>query len=356
MMIYKWMQLTALTAALALPLGAVATEFADVLDTPAVASELAAHSMLTGLALAGERTVAVGQRGHILYSDDAGEHWQQATVPVSADLVAVHFPTSQQGWAVGHGGVVLHSSDAGQTWSRQLDGRQVGPLMLAYYQQQAAAQPDDPALAALVNEAQRMTDEGADKPFLDVWFENDQVGYIVGAFNLIFRTADGGQNWTPWLERTDNPSALNLYAINVVGNDLFIVGEQGLILKLDPLTERFEATSTPYRGTFFGITGKPGVALAFGLRGNAYRSVDAGVSWQPVELGLTLSITTGTVAADGRIILVSQAGHVLISHDDALSFQPLAKNHLTPVAAARTNGPDALTLVGMRGVRVLPIK
>jgi photosystem II stability/assembly factor-like uncharacterized protein len=46
---------------------------------------------LLGAARAGERLVAVGQRGHILYSDDSGNAWQQAAVPVSADLNAVSF-------------------------------------------------------------------------------------------------------------------------------------------------------------------------------------------------------------------------------------------------------------------------
>ena len=63
----------------------------DVLDTPAMKSPLAARSLLNGLARAGKRIVAVGQRGHIVYSDDAGKSWQQAEVPVSSDLVAVYF-------------------------------------------------------------------------------------------------------------------------------------------------------------------------------------------------------------------------------------------------------------------------
>ena len=33
------------------------------------------------------------------------------SVPVSSDLVAVAFPTPQQGWAVGHDGVILASAD-----------------------------------------------------------------------------------------------------------------------------------------------------------------------------------------------------------------------------------------------------
>ncbi len=355
---FKWIVLAALAGALTISLArpAVAADFADVLDTPALPSELAAQSMLTGLASAGERLIAVGQRGHILYSDDAGLHWRQAQVPVSSDLVAVHFPSPLQGWAVGHDGVVLHSSDAGATWSRQFDGRQVGPNMLEHYRQLAAAQPEDKALAALVSEAERMTEEGADKPFLDVWFENERVGYIVGAFNLIFRTDDGGRSWTPWLDRTDNPNALNLYALRPVGNDLFIVGEQGLVLKLDPAAGRFVATPTPYHGTFFGITGKPGAALVFGLRGNVYRSVDGAASWSKVELGLPLSITASAVTADGRIILLSQAGHVLVSSDDGASFQLRPNNGLAPVAAALASGSGSLVLAGVRGLRQLPLE
>ncbi|MCY1411636.1 Ycf48-like protein [compost metagenome] len=348
----------ALGTALALPFtrAVVAADFADTLDQPAIQTEKAVQGIFAGLAAAGTRLVAVGQRGHIFYSDDAGRQWQQASVPVSSDLVAVHFPTPLQGWAVGHDGVVLHSSDAGQTWSRQFDGRQVGPSMLVHYQRLAAAKPDDAELQARVAEARRMTEEGADKPFLDVWFESERVGYIIGAFNLIFRTDDGGRSWTPWLDRTDNPSALNLYALRPVGNELFIVGEQGLVLKLDPATERFNATPTPYNGTFFGITGKPGAVLVFGLRGNAYRSVDAGANWSKVDLGLPLSITASTVSADGRIILLSQAGHVLVSTDDGASFTLQSQNSLAPVAAALVSGSDLLVLAGAHGLRQLPLE
>jgi photosystem II stability/assembly factor-like uncharacterized protein len=355
---FRWLVLTALGAALALPFNraVVAAEFADTLDQPATQAEKAVQGIFTGLATAGPRLVAVGQRGHIFYSDDAGGHWQQARVPVSSDLVAVYFPSHRQGWAVGHDGVVLHSSDAGQSWSRQFDGRQVGPSMLAHYQRLAAAQPEDTDLQARIAEARRMSEEGADKPFLDVWFENDRVGYIVGAFNLIFRTEDGGQSWTPWLDRTDNPSALNLYALRPVGNDLFIVGEQGLVLKLDPATQRFDATPLPYKGTFFGITGKPGAVLVFGLRGTVYRSVDAGANWSKVELGLPLSIAASTVTADGRIILLSQAGHVLVSNDDGASFKLQPQNGLAPVAAAQISAVGSLVLAGAHGLRQLPLE
>jgi len=358
MNILKWALLVALAAAVSAPFcrPVVAQGFVDVLDTPAQTSSHAQHGLLVGLASAGERLVAVGRRGHILYSDDRGQHWQQASVPVSSDLVAVHFPSVSHGWAVGHDGVVLHSADGGASWQRQFDGRQVGPAMLNHYQSLSRDNPDDEILAALIREAERMTAEGADKPFLDVWFENERVGYIVGAFNLIFRTEDGGRSWIPWMERTENSSALNLYAIRPAGGELYIAGEQGLLLRLDRASGRFRASPTPYAGSFFGILDKPGVALVFGLRGNVFRSVDGGASWSPIETGLPVSITAGTQLPDGRLVLLSQAGHLLLSSDDGASFQLQPRVAMAPVAAAQAVGPAGLVLVGMRGTRQLSVQ
>ena len=355
---YRYLTLAALAGTLALPAlpETVAAGFVDVLDTPPLQSELAAKGALTGLAKAGSRLIAVGPRGHILYCDDAGLQWHQAQVPLSSDLVAVHFPTAQQGWAVGHDGVILHSTDGGASWTRQLDARQIGPLLLDYYQRQLAANPTDDALQARVADARRISEQQADQSFLDVWFADEHVGYAVGAFNLILRTEDGGAHWTPWLDRTENPNALNLYAVKPIGDQLYIVGEQGLVLKLDSTGDRFTAISLPYNGSFFGITGKPGAALVYGLRGNVYRSVDDGSSWNKVELGIPLSVTASTVTADGRILLFSQAGHVLVSVDDGASFKLQAERALAPAAAALVSDAGGLVIVGSRGLRQLPLE
>src|SRR5262249_21678188 len=153
----------------------------------ATRSALAPRSLLNGLARAGDRVVAVGQRGHVLYSDDAGGTWQQAEVPVSSDLVAVSFPSASTGWAVGPDGVILHTNDAGATWSRQLDGRRAGALLLEAYPENASAKDPERA-AALHEQAQRFAAQGAENSFLDVWFADERDGYVVGAFGLILHT------------------------------------------------------------------------------------------------------------------------------------------------------------------------
>jgi len=162
--------------------------------------------------VAGKRVVAAGARGHIVYSDDLGATWQQAKVPVSADLTALHFANAREGWAVGHEGVVLHTGDGGATWALQLDGRRANVLVLAHVQQ-LPADTDPVVLEALKSEAARAAAEGPSRPFLDVWFANAREGFVVGAYNLIFHTVDGGQSWQPWTERTRKRGCYTRYGI-----------------------------------------------------------------------------------------------------------------------------------------------
>ena len=134
------------------------TRWRDVLDTPAVKSPLAVRALVNGLAIAGTRIVAVGQRGHVLLSDDAGKSWQQAEVPVSSDLVAVSFPSASTGWAVGHDGVVLHSTNAGGRWTRQLDGHRAGSVMVDYYSRETTG--GDSKRAALLGRSEALRRAG----------------------------------------------------------------------------------------------------------------------------------------------------------------------------------------------------
>jgi photosystem II stability/assembly factor-like uncharacterized protein len=75
-----------------------------------------------------------------------------------------------------------------------------------------------------------------------------------------------------------------------------------------------------------------------------------------VETCLELSITAGTVIADGRMVLFTQSGHALVSSDDGASFQPAEQSRLLPVSAATESGTGSLVLAGPRGVRLLPFE
>ena len=65
------------------------------------------------------RIFVVGDRGHILVSEDNGATWVQSSVPARSMLNAVTALDGKQAWAVGHFGTIIHSSDAGKSWSPQ---------------------------------------------------------------------------------------------------------------------------------------------------------------------------------------------------------------------------------------------
>ena len=326
----------------------------DVLDTPAAQSPLAARGLLNGLARAGQRIVAVGQRGHVLYSDDAGKSWKQATVPVSSDLVAVSFPDATHGWAVGHDGVILHTDDAGVTWTRQLDGRGIGAVLVDFYAGTSAT-ADPKRAAALREDAARLASQGAENPLLDVWFRDASEGYVVGAFGLALRTRDGGKTWQPMMHIIDNPKGLHLYAIRGIGDSLYIVGEQGTAFRLDRNAERFTTLELPYKGTLFGVIGDERAIVVHGLRGTVLRSTDRGASWQTVPSGLQVGLTGSTLDARGRIVLTSQAGHVLIASDAGATFAAAFKERTVPAAAVAEAAPGVLIVAGPRGAQTLTL-
>jgi hypothetical protein len=64
----------------------------DSLERPAAVCRNAERSVLLDVARAGNRLVAVGERGIIIWPDDTGKSWHQAEVPASESLTAVDFP------------------------------------------------------------------------------------------------------------------------------------------------------------------------------------------------------------------------------------------------------------------------
>jgi photosystem II stability/assembly factor-like uncharacterized protein len=340
----------ALVAALAVCSRVVcAGGFVDVLDTPAQMSALASKSLLQSVAKAGNRLVAVGQRGHIVVSTDGGATWKQSPVPVSSDLTSVFFVDDMQGWAVGHDGVILHTGDGGDRWELQLNGLKANDLLVAAMDRKVAAEPASDDAKKLADEAKRYKEQGADKPFLDVWFADARNGYAVGAYNLIFRTTDGGKTWESWFDRTDNPKFFNLYAIRPAAGALYIAGEGGLVLKLDPTAQRFRAITTPYNGSFFGVADAGASVIVFGLRGNVYASSDGGATWTKVEAGLPAAVVAATRTANGALLIADAGGRIAATSDGGRSFTAMKLQQPMPVTGLAEVGGGRLAVVGPRG-------
>lgn len=307
-----------------LPLGLLAKGWAesstiassDVLNRPAVMSPLAPKSLINGLTQAGKRLVAVGQRGHVLISDDQGASWTQVRVPVSSDLVAVYFPQPETGYAVGHDGVVLKSIDGGEQWSLVMDGRQQNDV---------------------------------ENPYLDVWFDSAEEGYVVGAFGKILHTQDGGKTWVNKQDSVDNPSSMHIYNIERIAGQLYLVGEQGLFNRFNAQTQHFDKLELPYKGSLFGLVGDQQSIWAYGLRGNLFRSADQGKNWQAIPTQVPSALTASAVSPEGRIAIVSLSGQLISISPSHGPGTESSSNSEPQVSLIKLNQPAAAVLALSEG-------
>ncbi|HEU4460052.1 MAG TPA: YCF48-related protein [Methylibium sp.] len=335
-----------LAAALALaaaPL--IAAPVTDALQRPALQLRQPERAVLLAAARAGERLVAVGERGVVLLSDDQGKAWRQAPCPVSVTLTALRFADARRGVAVGHGGTVLTTEDAGETWTRRLDGRRLAQMAL-----DAARAGGD---AARIKEAELLLQDGPDKPLLDVLLLDAKRIVVVGAYGIAAASDDGGERWTPWMARLDNPRGLHLYALRRHGETLLVAGEQGLLLHSADGGASFKRIALPYKGSFFTAELLSAADwLVAGLRGNAWRSTDAGASWQQLAVPMPASITASMLDRDAGLWLGNQAGFVM--RLGAAGFAPVNPTPLAPIAGLAA-GAQGLLALGLAGVQPVPV-
>jgi photosystem II stability/assembly factor-like uncharacterized protein len=318
-------------ACLALPLLphlAHAVGLPDTLARPAAPVRLSSKPTMLRIVRAGDRLVAVGERGIVLLSDDEGAQWRQARVPVSVTLTGVQFVDARRGWAIGHAAVVLNTLDGGENWALQFDGR---------------ALPD-----------------AAANPLLDLLMLDETRGWAVGAYGLALSSTDGGRSWLPRNEGLPNPKGLHLYALARHGETLYVAGEQGLLLDValnvgvGTGSGTSNALQTPYRGSFFAMASLDGGALLLGgLRGTVLLRQPTG-EFITLDSGTTQSIVSCTPLAKQRQALVDQSGRVLLgsaAHGHFTALPLDAERRWVAVAGARDG---TLVGAGSSGVGRLP--
>lgn len=319
-----------------------------------------------GLAQAGERIIAVGEQGSIVYSEDNGRRWRQAQTPTAALLNAVCFADDQNGWAVGHDAVVLHTQDGGLTWSQQYEDL-FSPASWDDEQHDDADMDDlygDPY--ADFDDWDEDFDGGgddilefADAPLLDVYCHSSDRVIAVGGFGFYLETSDGGQSWHKQTDKLSNPEASHLYS--VVGlpetDTLFIGGERGILFRSDDAGNNWDAINAPSTGTFFGLTPLVGnVLLAYGLQGQVWLTRDEGETWTELQSGITRGINDATVMADGTLVLVTNAGGIITNQGRGTT---LTLNYLPDrqsLAAVLPNGEGEVVIAGQNGLRLVTLK
>lgn len=356
---------------LLLPLASVQTAMGstDFSMLPAIQYQSPAKNVLLDITRIDSRLVAVGEHGIIIFSDDEGLSWQQASVPVSVTITAIYFSSPAHGWAAGHQGVILYSHDGGKSWIKQFSGREAYQqaknmvhLKSEQLQAQIAGSSDETEKTTLqyqiedlqfsLKDIEKALNNGPSEPLFDIWFRDAKQGIAVGAYGLILTTSDGGQQWQLHPQYLSNLDKFHFYAVNEQDNgDLFLAGESGTLWRSIDKGENWQNLSAPYEGSLFGITtSKDGALLTYGLRSNIFRSEDDGASWQRISTENDTALLGAYIADSGSIYLVGVSGAILNSDDNGRSFQTQALASRIALSSVLALNEKTLLLVGKHGV------
>lgn len=335
--------------------------------------------LLDGTRLHTGRLVLVGERGHVLLSDDGGGSWRQVEAPTRSTLTAIDGAEAGDAVvAVGHDGVVLVSADLGESWRRV---------------REEPFSPDN------------FGSDSNGSPLLDVLFLDDQRVLAIGAYSLLLFSDDAGASWrsAPFERQAavaedvadaagtgasadagpaaadsaeadgdddDGGDAMlfsedeltlddevnpHLNAVVRTGPQrLLMVGERGTVFASPDDGASWQVLQLPYAGSMFGALhlGDDGV-LVFGLRGNAFQSDDHGRSWRPLDTGVQASLFAAARGEDGALTLAGAEGAVLHRAAGEPKFTASVfslDNGETPVIADIVAGDAGLLLLGERGV------
>lgn len=312
----------------------------------------------------GDRIVTVGAFGHILVSDDEGASWRQVKVPVSKTLSAVYFPSVNIGYAVGQDNIILKTEDSGENW------RLVNI---------------DPDIETPENRRKSFSDEpdtcsGAQQkdncliPLLAVYFRDDRNGLAVGAFGQALSTNDGGETWR-WrplprakvkdeFEDPKNPNddfieeQAHLNGITQTPNgNIYVAAEYGTVYRSTNGGKNFTPLRTGYNGSFWGALALGNSVLAYGMRGNIWRSDNNGSTWRQLDTGKAQqSFQDGARFVrglnNGTVVLTGLNGVIATSRDQGRSFKACTRPERKGYAALLESkgGTGNILLFGETGV------
>jgi photosystem II stability/assembly factor-like uncharacterized protein len=265
---------------------AVSYAFSPRKGPPMPATEISLkNTLMLDTQRAGQRLVAVGERGYIFVSENDGADWRRVPSGVESTLTAVAF-SDRLGVAVGHDASIVRSQDGGLTW------------------QAVFSAPDQL------------------RPLLDVAFLTPQHVLAVGAYGACFESTDGGLTWNE-RQIVDGDRHYNALA-RLADGTLMIAGEAGTLLRSGDGGANWQVLPPTYNGSYFGIQPlAQGGVLVYGMRGTVLRSDDRGDHWKTVTSDGAGSLFGSTATANGSILLVGQNGTVLGSRDGGLSFTRL---------------------------------
>ena len=353
--------------------------FVDVLDAPSVKMPKASKSLLLDIARAGDRLVAVGPYGHILFSDDSGKSWTQAEVPVQTQLNSVFFIDDKKGWVVGQDAIILGTTDGGANWVKLHDGYVENSPIHAIIKEaeikrvaaeEAIDNPntDDADELAEIEDAFYAADDLAavvkkyqTSPLLDVWFKNENEGFVVGSYAQFYHTTDGGKTWESWRDRLDNFEDHNNAILGLDDGTIVIATEKSnydgakvKVYRSSDFGENWENITTQFDRSLYGLFYNAAAEqiYAVGMSGMVLRSSDRGATWelQPLDIETEFLSFAGLTTKSGDIKIVGNNGQFTTGTSESEKLHVLLRQDRVNMTAIVETADGSFVTTSFKGV------
>lgn len=234
---------------------------------------------LLGVAVAGDKALAVGQSGLVLARGADGK-WAEAKSGSKQRLLGVELNAAGRAVAVGAFGTVLMSDDAGGSWR--------------------SAAPNWPDFAP----------DGMEPHVYAAHVAADGTVTIAGEFSLILRSSDGGTTWTQL-----NKGDASLFALHLREDGVgYAVGQSGVILRTADGGATWEPRTSGSGALLLGVHATDdGKVLVTAMR-DMVVSRDGGATFSRVKGGGVSNlwfVGVSQAAAGAPVLAVGQAGQIV---------------------------------------------
>lgn len=263
-------------------------------------------TLLKIVSLGAKNLLVCGQGGAILRTETGGKEWHLVDTPLNIALMDMSFADGEIGCAIGDQRGVLYTTDGGATWKE-------GRIEKDSVDNQEEAEDEFNALLDGGGES-------AEKEFIiyGVSLAGRDVGYAVGEFGVLLKTADGGRTWTEnAIDEAEGKSLFSVFAQSP--NRVWAVGIDGMMFLSEDGGENWRRIDSSVTKHLFGVKFNGETGYAIGKEGIYLRSTDNGKTW--MQSAIWAKFYLQDIEFQGNIgWIVGAHGWIYKSNNNGLSF------------------------------------
>jgi len=280
--------------------------------------------------------VGVGDNGQVIKSTDGGKSWRNISTFQRNILTAVHAATDSVLYAVGWNRTILKSEDQGESWFplyatiTSVPFAEYGSNGDVFFldENKGFVVGDDGLLFSTTNGGRSWKDTAfattGTGRLTCITFVNDSLGFLCNEGKDIYRTRDGGATW----EHLDLGSVgygkyiKKLSFLDV--NTGFALGANSTLLKTTNGGDTWKIVNAPYSGGFQDISF---INPQTGFLGAAYqgtvvlKTTDGGENWNISSFQPGILLAMATDPQRKKIVFAGGGGNgSLVGHDGRMIF------------------------------------